>query len=72
LIQIRGHSCENCKIEIWMGEKVPLVLDHENGNPADNSLNNLRLLCQNCNALTPTFGGKNKGFGRKSRGLPTK
>jgi hypothetical protein len=27
------------------------------------------LLCPNCHALTPTYGYRNRGYGRKSRGI---
>ena len=43
---------------------MPLEIDHVNGNYADNSPANLRLLCPNCHALTPTFKGLNRGNGR--------
>ena len=46
---------------------MPLVLDHMNGNPEDNHLTNLRLLCCNCDAQTATYKGKNKGNGRHAR-----
>jgi hypothetical protein len=43
----------------WNGKKLVLVLDHINGNSADHRLENLRLLCPNCNSQTPTFCGRN-------------
>jgi 5-methylcytosine-specific restriction endonuclease McrA len=65
LIKLRGWQCEICQTTEWMGKQVPLVCDHINGNPTDHKLENLRLLCQNCNAQTDTFAGKNKkGNGR--------
>ncbi len=47
--------------------KVPLEIDHIDGNSENNLENNLRLLCPNCHALTPNFKNFNKGKGRKWR-----
>lgn len=46
---------------------VPLVADHIDGNWRNNVEENLRLLCPNCDSLTSTFCGLNKGNGRKNR-----
>ena len=46
---------------------VPLVADHIDGNWRNNVENNLRLLCPNCDSLTPTYAGSNRGNGRKAR-----
>lgn len=45
----------------WNGKPLSLVLDHINGNRNDNTPNNLRYLCPNCDAQQPTRGGKNIG-----------
>lgn len=47
--------------------KVPLEIDHIDGNSENNLEGNLRLLCPNCHALTPNFKNRNKGKGRKWR-----
>lgn len=39
--------------------RLPLELDHINGNPKDNRLINLRVLCPNCHSLKQTHRGKN-------------
>lgn len=49
--------------------KVPLVAHHIDGNWRNNVESNLLLLCPNCDSLTPTYAGLNKGKGRKGRAL---
>jgi 5-methylcytosine-specific restriction endonuclease McrA len=44
---------------MWNGKQLVLILDHINGINNDNRLENLRLLCPNCNSQTPTFAGRN-------------
>lgn len=64
LIELNGNVCEICKRTEWMGQPIPLTLDHKNGNPEDHSLVNLRMICPNCDRQTPTFGSRNRGNGR--------
>lgn len=45
----------------WQGARLVLRLDHINGIRNDHRLQNLRLLCPNCDSQTPTFAGRNKG-----------
>lgn len=53
--------CSSCGIREWLGLPAPLELDHVNGDRRDNRLENLRLLCPNCHAQTPTYRGRNIG-----------
>lgn len=39
--------------------RLPVELDHINGDNKDNRLENLRILCPNCHSLQPTHRGKN-------------
>ena len=72
LIEERDRCCEICRRKSWRtseGEKVaiPLVMDHINGDSDDNRLDNLRLVCGNCDMLLPTYKNKNIGNGRAFR-----
>lgn len=67
LIELSGGSCQICELFEWRGRPMPLVLDHINGNSEDGSLSNLRVICNNCDALTDTYKSKNKGQGRAKR-----
>lgn len=69
LIATQGPVCSQCgwsEVNPTSG-KVPIVMDHFDGNSENNSLDNLRLLCPNCDSLTPTYKGLNVGNGRHSR-----
>lgn len=56
------NKCNICgQLPEWKNKKLVMVLDHINGIYNDNRLENLRLLCPNCNSQTDTFSGrKNK------------
>lgn len=44
-----------------------MVADHINGNSHDNRLENVRILCPNCDSQTDSYKGKNRGNGRRKR-----
>jgi hypothetical protein len=57
---IKKEKCESCNKTHWLGKKIPLELEHVNGDNSDNRIENLKIYCPNCHALTPTYRGKNK------------
>lgn len=57
---LKKHRCECCELNEWLGEPIPLELDHIDGDHYNNQLENLKVLCPNCHAKTPTYRGKNK------------
>ena len=64
-----GNKCCLCgwnKVNQTLG-KPPLIADHIDGNWRNNSEENLRLICPNCDALTESYGALNKGRGRGNR-----
>lgn len=69
LIKLRGNKCEICSNENWLGEPIKLQVHHIDGNPSNDMPLNLQLVCPNCHSFTDSYGGKNKGNGRKSLGL---
>lgn len=58
---LKEARCEWCGGAEWLGQPMPLEIDHIDGDHANNVLTNLRILCANCHALTPTYCGRNKG-----------
>lgn len=55
------HCYECGAPPVWRDRPLVLVLDHINGDRSDHRLENLRLLCPNCNSQQTTFAGKNRG-----------
>lgn len=56
--ELKAPLCERCKRSKWLGEPMPLELHHINGNPFDNRIENLQVLCPNCHALTDNHAGR--------------
>ena len=57
---LKARLCELCgQGEMWHGRRMSLILDHANGVHDDNRLENLRIVCANCNATLDTHCGRN-------------
>lgn len=63
---------ESCMLCGWnerscVTKKVPLEIDHIDGDSQNNLEINLRIICPNCHALTSNFKNLNRGKGRSWR-----
>ena len=69
LIHKHGEKCMKCG---WDKENkhtgiIPIQIDHIDGDPHNQSLDNLRLLCPNCHSLTEFYGRRGKGRKQRTR-----
>jgi 5-methylcytosine-specific restriction endonuclease McrA len=58
-----GNKCQLCgwgEIHPITG-RIPLQIEHIDGDCTNHAETNLQLLCPNCHSLTPTYGALNKG-----------
>ena len=69
LLKKSNYRCELCgwgETNLTTG-KVPLEIDHIDGNYKNNQPENLRVICPNCHSLTSNYKALNTGTGRKYR-----
>lgn len=53
------YECSACGLaNSWNNKELVLQLEHKNGIPNDNRLENLCFLCPNCHSQTDTYAGK--------------
>ena len=61
---VKKQKCEFCSwAKVSLDGRIPLELDHINGDRHDNRIDNLRILCPNCHSLQSTHRGRNKKRG---------
>lgn len=63
----KEHKCEICGRTEWLGQPIPLELDHIDGDHSNNKLENLRVLCPNCHACSDHYCGRNTGRYKKAQ-----
>jgi hypothetical protein len=67
LLDLANHQCTKCG---WreinpVTQKVPLEINHKDGNPANAHVSNLEVVCPNCHSLTPNFRALNRNSPRE-------
>lgn len=60
LVAERGYCCEGCSLDTWLGLPITLELEHVDGNNRNGDRSNLKLLCPNCHAQTPTWRNRKR------------
>jgi len=64
------QECSICGIlPEWNGKPITFQFDHIDGNPDNNTKENIRMLCPNCHSQTDTFGVKNKKSKHSQRNI---
>lgn len=63
-----GNKCMICgqSGDNWNGKPMTLIVDHIDGKSNNNKLDNLRIVCPNCDCQLPTYKAKNKGNSTRS------
>jgi hypothetical protein len=65
---LKERRCELCgQEELWRGRRMALIIDHINGVPDDNRLENLQIVCPNCAATLDTHCGRKNRMERPIR-----
>ena len=67
LFELHGNKCQNCgwgEVNTYTN-KIPLEVEHVDGDSQNNIFDNLKLLCPNCHSMTKTW--KNSGNRKSTR-----
>lgn len=68
LLERQDGKCAICRMPpIWNNKPLVFIHDHIDGNSENNSPDNIRLVCSNCDSQLDTYKSKNIGNGRHAR-----
>ena len=68
ILESQNNKCAICGLSTeWNGKELHFVLDHIDGDAANNHKENLRLICPNCDSQLDTYKSKNKNSARNHR-----
>ena len=59
-LRLKVNTCEICGLSEWLGNPIQCELHHINGDPTDNRVENLQILCPNCHSQTDNFRSRNR------------
>ena len=64
---LKENKCEICGTSEWLGNPIQCELHHINGDPTDNRIENLQILCPNCHSQTDNFRSRNRTNGMRAQ-----
>ena len=65
ILEEQNNKCSICGLDsIWNNKPLVMILDHIDGNAANNIRENYRCICPNCDSQLDTYKSKNKNGAR--------